>query len=112
MKIISFLTDWAVVDRIINHLQLTFVADRPPPPQTAYPRGAADFRRLGVSRGPFQGLQGRYPQHLAGREDGPFLDPGSLENVQDRLSKSPIPDGPGNVCWVDARFLEKYRTGK
>jgi hypothetical protein len=36
MKVISFLTDWAVVDRIINHLKLTFVADRPPPPQIAY----------------------------------------------------------------------------
>jgi len=36
MKVISFLTDWAVVDRIINHLNLTFVADRPPPPQIAY----------------------------------------------------------------------------
>jgi hypothetical protein len=25
--------DYAVVDRIINHLKLTFVAERPPPPQ-------------------------------------------------------------------------------
>jgi hypothetical protein len=32
MKIIAFLTDYAVVDRIINHLKLSFVADRPPPP--------------------------------------------------------------------------------
>ncbi len=31
MKIIAFLTDYAVVDRIINHLKLTFVAERPPP---------------------------------------------------------------------------------
>ncbi|MDH7514128.1 MAG: hypothetical protein QHH14_14375 [Clostridiales bacterium] len=29
MKIIAFLTDYAVVDRIINHLKLTFVAERP-----------------------------------------------------------------------------------
>ena len=36
MKVVSFLTDWAVVDRIINHLKLTFLADRPPPPQIAY----------------------------------------------------------------------------
>jgi hypothetical protein len=35
MKIIAFLTDYAVVDRIINHLKLTFVADRPPPPYIA-----------------------------------------------------------------------------
>ena len=35
-KIISFLTDWAVVDRIIDHLKLTFVAERPPPPHLAY----------------------------------------------------------------------------
>jgi len=36
MKVIAFLTDYAVVDRIIDHLKLTFVADRPPPPQIAY----------------------------------------------------------------------------
>lgn len=35
MKVIAFLTDHAVVDRIINHLKLTFVADRPPPPHIA-----------------------------------------------------------------------------
>ncbi len=29
MKVIAFLTDYAVVDRIINHLKLTFVAERP-----------------------------------------------------------------------------------
>jgi hypothetical protein len=36
MKVIAFLTDYAVVDRIINHLKLTFVAERPPPPHLAY----------------------------------------------------------------------------
>jgi hypothetical protein len=36
MRVISFLTDYAVVDRIIDHLKLTFVADKPPPPQIAY----------------------------------------------------------------------------
>jgi len=36
MKIITFLTDYAVVDRIIDHLKLTFVAERPPPPHRAY----------------------------------------------------------------------------
>jgi len=36
MKIIAFLTDCAVVDRIIDHLKLTFVAERPPPTHLAY----------------------------------------------------------------------------
>ncbi len=36
MKIIAFLTDDAVVDRIIDHLKLTFAAERPPPPRLAY----------------------------------------------------------------------------
>jgi len=36
MRIIAFLSDYAVVDRIIAHLKLTFVADRPPPPRLAY----------------------------------------------------------------------------
>jgi hypothetical protein len=35
MKVVAFLTDYAVVDRIIGHLKLTFVAERPPPPQAA-----------------------------------------------------------------------------
>ncbi|MGB3862604.1 MAG: transposase [Candidatus Aminicenantaceae bacterium] len=36
MRIIAFLTDYAVVDRIIAHLKLTFVADKPPPPHLAF----------------------------------------------------------------------------
>ena len=35
MKVIAFITDFTVVDRIINHLKLSFVADKPPPPQVA-----------------------------------------------------------------------------
>jgi hypothetical protein len=36
MKFIAFLTDYSVVDRIIHHLKLSFVAERPPPPQVAF----------------------------------------------------------------------------
>ena len=36
MRIIAFLTDFSVVDRIINYLKLTFVADKPPPPGIAF----------------------------------------------------------------------------
>lgn len=36
MRIIAFITDYGVVDRIINHLKLTFVAERPPPPHMVY----------------------------------------------------------------------------
>jgi len=36
MKVIAFLTDYPVVDRIIHHLKLTFVAEKPPPPQAAF----------------------------------------------------------------------------
>jgi hypothetical protein len=36
MKVIAFLTYYSVVDKIINHLKLTFVAEKPPPPQFAY----------------------------------------------------------------------------
>jgi hypothetical protein len=31
MKVVAFLTEYAVVDRIIRHLGLTFVAEKPPP---------------------------------------------------------------------------------
>jgi len=33
MKVVAFLTEYAVVDRIIDHLKLTFVAAKPPPSQ-------------------------------------------------------------------------------
>jgi hypothetical protein len=36
MKVIAFLTDYAVVERIIGHLKLTLVADKPPRPRVAY----------------------------------------------------------------------------
>ncbi len=31
MKVVAFLTEYGVVDRIIGHLELTFVAEKPPP---------------------------------------------------------------------------------
>jgi hypothetical protein len=36
MKVIAFITDFPMVDRIINHLKLSFVAAKPPPPHIAY----------------------------------------------------------------------------
>jgi hypothetical protein len=36
MKVIAFLTYYAVVDCIIDHLKLTSVAERPPPLQIVY----------------------------------------------------------------------------
>ena len=36
MRVVAFLTESAVVDRIIGHLKLTFVAERPPPAQAAF----------------------------------------------------------------------------
>ena len=36
MKIIAIITEYAVVDRIIDHQKLTFVAERPPPTHLAY----------------------------------------------------------------------------
>jgi len=33
MKVVAFLTEYAVVDRIMEHLKLTFVAEKPPPAQ-------------------------------------------------------------------------------
>ncbi len=36
MKVVAFLTENAVVDKIIEHLKLTFVAAKPPPSQVAF----------------------------------------------------------------------------
>ena len=35
MRIIAFITDYSAVDRIINHLKLSFIAEKPPPPQAS-----------------------------------------------------------------------------
>ena len=35
MRIIAFIKDYQAVDRMINHLKLTFAAERLPPPQAA-----------------------------------------------------------------------------
>jgi hypothetical protein len=32
MKVIAFITDYAIIDRIIHHLVVTFTHERPPPP--------------------------------------------------------------------------------
>jgi hypothetical protein len=31
MKSVAFITDYTAVDRIIGHLKLTFIAEKPPP---------------------------------------------------------------------------------
>ena len=36
MRVVAFLTQPAVVDRIIEHLKLAFVAECPPPPPAAF----------------------------------------------------------------------------
>lgn len=36
MKVVAFLADFSVVDRIISHLKLTFIAQRRPPSQVVY----------------------------------------------------------------------------
>jgi hypothetical protein len=36
MRVIAFITEFSVVDRIINHFKLTFVASKPPPPRIVY----------------------------------------------------------------------------
>jgi hypothetical protein len=37
MKVIAFLRDYDVVDRIIRHLKLTFIAEKPPPSRVFEP---------------------------------------------------------------------------
>lgn len=36
MRIIAFITDYSVIDRIINHLKLAFAAAKPLPPRTDF----------------------------------------------------------------------------
>jgi len=50
MKVVAFITDHAVVDRIIDHLKLRFVAEKPPPAHVFEP---AALRAAEESRGYF-----------------------------------------------------------
>ena len=56
MKVIAFLTDYSVVDRIIDHLKLTFVAERPPPPHIAYEDRSVRFPGVLSDPGPYDPL--------------------------------------------------------
>ena len=42
MRIISFIEDYKVIDKIIDHLKLTFKAERPPPSAQAQLSMAAE----------------------------------------------------------------------
>jgi ribosomal protein S27E len=44
MSIVSFIEDHKVIDKIINHLKLSFKAERPPPPQAQLSIAKAHFR--------------------------------------------------------------------
>jgi hypothetical protein len=47
MKVIAFLAEHALADRIIEHLGLTFVADKPPPSNVAFQEYFSGRRELG-----------------------------------------------------------------
>ena len=59
MKVVAFLTEYAVVDRIICHRTLTFAAEKPPPAGIPGP----GFRVLDTCPGP------RYLHFMRGRID-------------------------------------------
>jgi len=44
MKVIAFLTDHVVVDRIIDHLKLSFAAERPPHSWSQQHRWLPEYR--------------------------------------------------------------------
>jgi hypothetical protein len=35
-----------------------------------------------------------------------------MSNRISKLNKTPIPDGPGNVFWVDAKIIDEQRPKK
>jgi len=49
MKVVAFITDYAAVDRIIDHLKLTFVAEKPPPSHV--------IEQVALTRPPREGLR-------------------------------------------------------
>jgi hypothetical protein len=113
MKVIAFLTDYAVVDRIIGHLKLTFVAERPP--STAPRLSGIIDRRRGLPRVLFvilpltarRGLSDFQPFSACLRLAGPFLlSQTQFDNRQPRDSSSLRMSGGGNFTKRLARPAE------
>jgi len=63
MKVVAFLTEQAVVDRIIDHLKSTFASERPPPPRV--------LTEVALTRPPREGL--RNPALRAAEESGGYF---------------------------------------
>jgi len=63
MKIVAFITEVSVVDRIIDHLKLGFVAAKPPPPHV--------FEQIALTRPPREGLQSA--ALMAAEESGEYF---------------------------------------
>ena len=63
MKVVAFITEVSVVDRIMEHLKLTFVADRPPP--------LSVFEQITLARPPREGL--RSAALIAAEERGEYF---------------------------------------
>jgi len=63
MKVVAFLTEVAVVDRIIDHLKLGFVAAKPPPSHV--------FEQVVLTRPPREGL--RSVALMAAEESGEYF---------------------------------------
>ena len=62
MKVVAFLTEYAVIDRIIRHLGLKFAAKKPPP--------ARVFEQTALMS-PFGCITGRSARSAARRSPGP-----------------------------------------
>ena len=75
MKVVAFLTEYAVVDRIICHLTLTFAAEKPPPAGIPGPK----FRVLDTCPGP------RYLHFMRGRIDSKPEDCGSMPRKKSKF---------------------------
>ena len=63
MKIVAFITEVSVVDRIIDHLKLEFVAAKPPPSHV--------FEQVALTRPPREGL--RSAALMAAEERGEYF---------------------------------------
>ena len=60
MRIVSFIEDYNIIDKIIKHLNLTFKATRPPPPQAQFSIAAEEQSEYIWNSNPLvQGGKGR-----------------------------------------------------
>jgi hypothetical protein len=98
MKVVAFLTEYAVVDRIIRHLELTFIPEKPPPAQA--------FEQVALMAALMEAMR---TARLPLRPSGPIICPTKLLPTGFRAIDTCL--GPGYLYFMRGRVDSEPEAG-